>query len=259
MPLTDRRLTSTTDRRQNPAPERRARPTADRRRGLDRRWHWTRSLAIAAVAWLTLRLFVVQAFDIPSGSMEGTLMTGDVMFVNKAGFGAEIPFTRFHVPALREPRRGEILVFRSVEGKWDVVKRMVGMPGDTVAMRDGRLIRNGTPVIEPYAVHARPNRSETRRERRLMSKWQAPFYVGGDSAYLPDVQNWGPLVVPAGHYFMLGDNRDDSRDSRYWGFLPRRNVVGTPSLVYFSYDPASARSMPALTAIRWNRIFARPL
>ena len=247
------------DRRRNPARDRRERPTADRRRGFDRRWSWMRSVALATGMWLGLRLFVVQAFDIPSGSMEGTLMTGDVLFVSKATFGAEIPFTHRHLPAVREPRLGEILVFHSTEGHWDMVKRMVGMGGDTIAMADGILYRNGERVIEPYAVHANAARHEGPRGRAMMRAWQLPHYIGYKPArYLPDVQSWGPLVVPAGQYFMMGDNRDDSRDSRYWGFLPREKVIGTPLMVYFSYDPASWHSWPLISAIRWDRLFAQP-
>ena len=203
----------------------------------------------------------MQAFDIPSGSMSNTLMTGDVMWVTKGVFGAGIPLTHLRLPALRDPRLGEILVFKSVDGDYDVVKRVVGMPGDTVAMAGGRLIRNGHQVSEPFIVHADSLRSESGRVRRQMRAWQLSHYVGADPAmYNPDVQHWGPLVVPAGHYFMMGDNRDDSKDSRYWGFLPRENVLGTPLMVYFSYDPVKkAREHVSLfRSIRWDRLFARP-
>lgn len=256
----DRRLSVASDRRQNPVPDRRESARDDRRRGIDRRWAGrARTAALAVGTWLALRLFVVQAFDIPSGSMEGTLMTGDVMFVSKAGFGAEIPLLHKHLPAFRQPRQGEILVFRSVEGRFDMVKRLVGMPGDTVAMANGHLYRNYERVSESYAVHADSMRSENAATRRMMRAWQLSHYVGGHPrSYAPDVQHWGPLVVPAGSYFMMGDNRDDSRDSRYWGFLPRANVVGSPLVVYYSYDPSSWRALPLLTAIRWDRIFSRP-
>jgi signal peptidase I len=254
-----RRDRSARDRRENPARDRRGRETADRRSGIDRRWPWKRAVTLAVAMWLGLRVFVVQAFDIPSGSMEGTLMTGDVLFVSKATFGAEIPFTGHHLPAFREPKRGEILVFHATEGPWDMVKRMVAQAGDTIAMAGGTLYRNGVKVHEPYAVHENAHRSENRHARALMRQWQLPHYVGADPAsYNPDVQNWGPLLVPAGHYFMMGDNRDDSRDSRYWGFLPRANVIGTPLMVYFSHDPASPHHLPILSAIRWDRLFAQP-
>ena len=113
----------------------------------------------------------------------------------------------------------------------------------------------GERVIEPYAVHSNVTRREGPRTRAAMRAWQLPYYIGANPArYVPDVQNWGPIVVPAGEYFMMGDNRDESKDSRYWGFLPRRNIIGTPLVVYFSYDAA----YPLLSAIRWDRLFAQP-
>ena len=233
------------DRRQQ------ARPGAtDRRR--HRRWFSgkMKTIPIALACWLTLRIFILQAFDIPSGSMSNTLQVGDVMMVEKALYGATIPFTTLRLPALREPRRGEILVFRSVEGDFDMVKRLVGVPGDTLQMVNGQLFRNGQRVAEPYTVHIAARRSESGAERLAMRTWQLPFFVGDDKAdYHPDVQHWGPIVVPKGDLFMLGDNRDDSRDSRYWGFLPRTNVVGKPWFLSFSMD----RSRPGL-GVRWDRV-----
>lgn len=247
------------DRRKSPVRDRRTRETGDRRRGIDRRWPWMRSVGLAVAMWLGLRVFVVQAFDIPSGSMEGSLMTGDVVFVTKGMFGAAIPGTNRHLPAVREPRLGEILVFHSVEGRWDMVKRMVGEAGDTLEMVDGHLLRNGDAVNEPYAVHTNIRRHAAARERAEMLRWQLPHYIGIDPRkYDPDVQNWGPIVVPQGQYFMLGDNRDDSRDSRYWGFVPRENIIGTPLIVSFSYDQNAKSSWPLLTAIRWDRLLTRP-
>ncbi len=140
-----------------------------------------------------------------------------------------------------------------------MVKRLVGMPGDTLEMRDGQLYRNGKPVHEPYAVHVDPDRSEDPIQRLKMREWQLPHLATDDTAnYQPDLQNWGPIVVPPDSFFMLGDNRDSSYDGRYWGFLPRKNVRGRPLVVYFSYDQNSWRALPFLTAIRWDRIFSTP-
>jgi signal peptidase I len=139
------------------------------------------------------------------------------------------------------------------------VKRLIGMPGDTLAMEGGVLYRNGLRVDEPYAVHADPTRSEDPMQRAKMRQWQVPHLAGRDTAsYQPDLQDWGPIVVPADSFFMMGDNRDSSYDGRYWGFLPRQNVRGRPLVVYFSYDPSSWRSLPFLTAVRWGRIFTTP-
>ena len=161
---------------------------------------------------------------------------------------------------MREPQRDDILVFDSVEEEGlKVVKRLIGMPGDTLSMENGELFRNGQRVNEPYAVHSDPTRSEDPIQRAKMREWQLPHLVHRDPAtYQPDLQEWGPIVVPPDSFFMMGDNRDSSYDGRYWGFLPRQNVRGRPLVVYFSYDPSSWRALPFLTAVRWGRLFTSP-
>lgn len=220
---------------------------------------WTKSIAFAVIAWLILKTFLLEAFRIPSSSMENTLLVGDFLFVNKAIYGAAVPFTDAHLPAFREPRRNEILVFNSVEEELDVVKRAVGVAGDTLSMRSGALYLNGRAVDEPYVVHADISKSEAPAIRARMRAWQLQYYVGeSPESYAPDLQDWGPIVVPPESYFMMGDNREESHDSRTWGFLPRENVQGTPMFIYYSYDGESWRSLPWLTDIRWNRFFHRP-
>ncbi|HEX2451748.1 MAG TPA: signal peptidase I [Gemmatimonadales bacterium] len=223
-------------------------------------WEWTKSILVALVVWFLLRTFLVEAFRIPSGSMENTLLIGDFLFVNKALYGAEVPLVGARLPAVREPHRNDILVFDSVEEPGlKVVKRLIGLPGDTLAMEDGLLYRNGVRVDEPYALHTDHGRSEDAMQRLKMREWQLPHLVGRDPAtYKPDLQEWGPIVVPADSFFMMGDNRDSSYDGRYWGFLPRSNVRGRPLLVYYSYDANSWRSLPFLTAVRWSRLFSTP-
>jgi signal peptidase I len=223
-------------------------------------WDWTKSIVVALVVWFFLRTFLVEAFRIPSGSMENTLLIGDFLFVNKALYGAEVPIIHARLPAVREPARDDILVFDSVEeADLKVVKRLIGMPGDTLSMEGGQLYRNGQRVDEPYAVHADPARSEDPGQRAKMRAWQVPHFAGHDTtSYHPDLQDWGPIVVPADSFFMMGDNRDSSYDGRYWGFLPRENVRGRPLVVYFSYDANSWRALPFMTAVRWGRIFSSP-
>lgn len=223
-------------------------------------WEWLKSITVALVVWLFLRTFLVEAFRIPSGSMENTLLVGDFLFVNKLLYGAEVPLTGRRLPAVREPRRGDILVFDSVEEEGlKVVKRLVGVPGDTLSMVRGVLYRNGQPAAEPYVVHTDPTRSEDPTMRSKMRAWQLPHYVGTDpDRYQPDLQDWGPIVVPPDSFFMMGDNRDGSYDGRYWGFLPRLNVRGRPLIVYFSYDANSWKPLPFFTSIRWTRFFATP-
>lgn len=222
-------------------------------------WDWAKSIAVALVVWFFLRTFLVEAFRIPSGSMEQTLLIGDFLFVNKALYGAEVPIIKKRLPAFREPERGEIVVFDSVEEDIKVVKRLIGMPGDTLAMESGQLIRNGVRVPEPYAIHADPMPSADPIQRQRMRQWQLRYLGGQDpDTYYPDLQDWGPIVVPADSFFMMGDSRDNSHDSRMWGFLPRVNVRGTPMVVYFSYDQESWRPLPFLTEVRWGRLFSKP-
>lgn len=221
---------------------------------------WTKSILVALLVWFFLRTFLVEAFRIPSGSMENTLLIGDFLFVNKALYGAEVPILGSRLPAVREPERNDILVFDSVEDEGlKVVKRLIGMPGDTLSMENGELFRNGERVNEPYAVHSDPTRSEDPIQRAKMREWQLPHLVKRDPAnYQPDLQEWGPIVVPPDSFFMMGDNRDSSYDGRYWGFLPRKNVRGRPLVVYFSYDASTWRPLPFVTAVRWGRLFSTP-
>lgn len=223
-------------------------------------WEWAKSIAVALVVWLFLRTFLLEAFHIPSGSMERTLLVGDVLFVNKAVFGAEVPLIGVRLPAFREPVRGDILVFDSVEDEGlKVVKRLIGIPGDTLAMEKGALIRNGQRVDEPYILHTNPQWIGEPQQQEQMRSWQVKHLVGKSAdRYHPDPQNWGPIVVPADSFFMMGDNRDSSYDGRFWGFLPRKNVRGTPLLIYYSYDPQGWRPLPILTQIRWSRLLSTP-
>ena len=223
-------------------------------------WEWTKSICVAVVVWLLLRTFLIEAFRIPSGSMENTLLIGDFLFVNKAVYGAEVPLIGKRLPAFREPRRNDVLVFDSVEEEGlKVVKRLIGMTGDTLEMREGLLYRNGQRVEESYVRHDIPTKSESPEYRLKMRSWQIQHLAGRDTTgYNPDLQDWGPIVVPPDSLFMMGDNRDLSYDGRYWGFLPRMTVRGTPLVIYYSYDPSTWKVVPALTAIRWGRLFSRP-
>ena len=220
-------------------------------------WQWAQSFIIAVVLFFVMRAFVVEAFKIPSGSMESTLRSGDFLLVNKMLYGAEVPFTGRHLPRVREPQRGDVVVFRYPgDPSVDYVKRLVGLPGDTLAMRSGRLYVNGEMQREDYAIHIDLEDDPVFAD----FDWQRDFLVGGAEAarwYRPSRNNWGPLVVPEGNYFMLGDNRDNSSDSRYWGFVPDSLLRGRPMLVYYSYSPDSSGHLPWLTRIRWHRIFER--
>ena len=221
-------------------------------------WEWMKSIAIALVIWFVLRTLLVEAFRIPSSSMERTLLVGDFLFVNKALYGAELPLIHTRLPAVREPRLGDIVVFDSrTEAGVKVVKRVIGTPDDTLEMRNNALYRNGVRQVEPYAQHVDPGSDPSDPGMRL---WQLQYLVPGvdREAYRPTRGTWGPLIVPGGQYFVMGDNRDNSYDSRYWGFVDRRVIRGRPLFIYYSFDHDSWRVLPFVTAIRWDRIGAHP-
>jgi len=152
-------------------------------------WEWAKSIAIALVIWFVLRTLLVEAFRIPSSSMERTLLVGDFLFVNKALYGAELPLIHVRTPAVREPRRGDVVVFDSrTEAGVKVVKRVVGMPGDTLGMRHDTLIRDGVPQVEPYAEHTDPASDPVSDEMRF---WQVQYLVPGvdRASYKPSRDN----------------------------------------------------------------------
>jgi signal peptidase I len=198
-----------------PAPAAEARAPA-RRKSLVR--EYVEAIAIAILLALVIRTFVVQAFTIPSGSMMDTLLVGDYILVNKFLYGAEVPFTDLQLPGLRAPARGDIIVFKYPQDeKRDFIKRIIGTPGDTVQVKGGQVLVNGTALDEPYvkAAASRP-------------------HLGG--AYCGYAYGCEPLVVPPNSYFVMGDNRDNSQDSRYWGFVKRDKIKGKAFLIYWSWD-----------------------
>jgi len=187
------------------------------------------SLVIAVVLALSIRTFAVQAFKIPSGSMEPTLLIGDHLLVNRFVFGPASSGVRRWLP-MKTIHRGDILVFKHPrDPERDLVKRIIGLPGETVELRQKRVLINGTPLDEPYA--------------HFMD--DPPGFSGNAD---PRV-TYGPVTVPADAYFAMGDNRDNSEDSRYWGFLPRANVKGKPLVIYWSFDADSGTF-----GTRWARL-----
>ncbi len=224
-------------------------------------WGWVKSIAIAFVIWFFLQAFLLKSFMIISDSLEPTLRVGDALFINKALYGAEVPFTDLRTPAIREPKNDDLVVFHGVEEPvLTIVKRVRGVPGDTLQMRNDSLFRDGEYVQEPYVRHVDPTAEMDHAQRLRSRRWQLPHLVDtvDVDSYLPGLRDWGPFVVPESHVFVMGDNRDASYDGRHWGFLPRENIRGHPMFIYYSYDPDDWRPFPFLTAIRWNRIFHRP-
>jgi signal peptidase I len=213
-------------------------------------WEWSKSILIAFILFLFIRTFLVEAFRIPTGSMENTLLVGDFLLVNKAVYGAQVPLTHAHLSAFTSPRRGDIVVFRPPHDPGrNYVKRVIGLPGDTIEMRNKTVYVNGRSQREPYV---RQGAVEDVYAPSMF--WQCPHQHSEDADCRPTRDNWGPLVVPDDHFMMLGDNRDDSEDSRYWGFVERSAIKGRPLFIYYSFDKSKPRPLPWLTQIRWNRI-----
>lgn len=210
-----------------------------------------KTLAIALVIFLVVRFFLIQTFIIDSGSMERTLLVGDLLVVNRAAMGSKIPLTDIRIPGYSEPRRGDVLVFDPPhDDTLILVKRLVGMPGDTLEMRRKVLYLNGEPQDEPYVVWSRPRDNA---DPGMM--WQQRILLGGPrNDYFPTRDNWGPLVIPPERYFMLGDNRDSSLDARVWGLIERWRFEGRVMAIYFSYNRDSMRPFPWIREVRWGRI-----
>lgn len=232
-------------------------PSAESRRSTLARWFdsWMRSLGMALVLFLIIRTFLLEAFQIPSGSMERTLLAGDFLFVNKAVYGAQIPGTRARLPGFVTPSRGDVIVFAyPKDPALSYVKRVIGAPGDVVEMHLGQMMLNGELLDEPYVQRVDPLHDGFDPE----FNWQRAYLVNRTPEqrrrYHPTRDTWGPLRVPPNKYFVLGDNRDNSADSRYWGFVDAGAVKGRPLVVYFSYDRGARDPLPWLTDIRWSRL-----
>ncbi len=185
---------------------------------------YAEAFALAIVLALTIRTFVVQAFKIPSGSMIPTLSIGDHILVNKFIYGIKLPFTDVMLLPISSPQHGDIIVFKYPEDESkDFIKRVVGTPEDVIEVRNKEVYVNGARVDDPRVQH-------TDREIQLNKR-----------------DNFGPVTVPPGSYFVMGDNRDQSLDSRFWGFVKENKIRGKAFLIYWSWDGAD-------TWVRWSRI-----
>ena len=251
--------------------------------GASRGWAWEniKSLAGALLIFLFIRTFFIEAYKIPSGSMIPTLLVGDWLFVNKAIYGPTVPFTHIHIPGYSDPHRGDVVVFISPyqadeaqlghDPTPTLVKRLIGMPGDTLYMRDGVVYVNGMAQRQGFGARGYVGDPAQNRpdDTSPLFAWQGRIALHdtrfGSAPAVPTHDNWGPLLIPADDYFMMGDNRYCSKDSRYWGVVPRANVRGRPLFVYYSYKPspggltdcdgeASDRPLSFITDIRWGRL-----
>ncbi|MGD8229801.1 MAG: signal peptidase I [Desulfobacteraceae bacterium] len=175
---------------------------------------YVEAAAIAVLLALFIRTFVVQAFKIPSGSMRPTLIEGDHILVNKFIYGVKVPYLRNTIIPLKEPKRGDIIVFIFPKDKSkDFIKRVIGLPGEKVEVAGRKVYINGELLNDPYGYYENPG-----------EPWGNPT---GKCAFCS-------VTVPDGHYFVLGDNRENSQDSRYWGFVPFESIKGKAFIIYWS-------------------------
>ena len=212
---------------------------------------WAGFAVLVGLLYLIARLFLVQTLVVTSHSMEATLLDGDFVVVNRAAVGSRIPFTNTRIPGYSRPEFGDVFAFDSpTEPGNRIVKRLIGLPGDTIEMRQRILYLNGEPKKEPYlSAENRPD------ERNPLMLWQQAYVVDNiRDGYRPSRDNWGPLVVPSDSFFMLGDNRDRSFDSRYWGFVGSTELIGRVMAIYFSYGRAAQDGQLSSARVRTERI-----
>jgi len=221
---------------------------------------WTVTIILLLFGTTTL----VQAFVIPTGSMEDTLLVGDHLLVDKLAYAPAGAVTK-HVLPYEDVHRGDIIVFRyPINIKDTFVKRVMGVPGDHIKLVNKKVYLNGHLLNEPYVVH-KTEYIDSYRDN-FPGDPNVPLYPPAQRMLQENVQN-GEVVVPEGHYFAMGDNRDSSLDSRYWGFVPRENIIGKPLIIYWSYDaPTEQLASPSIgldhifdvathffTKTRWTR------
>jgi signal peptidase I len=190
---------------------------------------YVEAILLAILIAFFIRTFVIQAYKIPSGSMKPTLLIGDHILVSKFSYGIKLPFVRSTIIPIGEPKRGDIVVFIYPEDRSkDFIKRLIGIPGDTIEIRNKKILLNGLPLNDAHGVHS-------------------------DSIIIPgSVQprdNFGPVRVPEGSLFVMGDNRDESYDSRFWGFVNVKDVLGKALIIYWSWNQEEY-------GVRWSRIGA---
>jgi len=197
---------------------------------------------------LLLRSFLVEPFRIPSGSMMPTLLVGDFILVNKYAYGIRLPVLNKKVYAVDNPQRGEVVVFRfPKDPSIDYIKRVVGVPGDQVTYRDKTLFINGEKIAQvPAGTYIGTGSGLSMSGAEI--RQEALGNINHDILVTPRIRGVGTdVVVPEGHYFVMGDNRDNSNDSRYWGFVPDKNLVGRAFMIWMNWDSAAG-------GVNWDRI-----
>jgi signal peptidase I len=213
-------------------------------RALASRW-WKREirpLLIMALILFSIRSSLADWNDVPSGSMQPTILVGDRVWVNKLAYDLKVPFTTWHIAEWSDPQRGDIVVFFSPKDGTRMVKRVIGLPGDTIELRNARLFINGQPVdYSPLEPGAFKELADPERAHATFATEQLPVHPHAVMALngVPAMRTFGPVHIAAGQYFMMGDNRDNSFDSRYFGTVDRSQIVGRTSSVVLSLDKSN--------------------
>ncbi len=224
------------------------------------------AILVALIAAMILRAFVVQAFRIPTGSMKDTLLVGDFLLVNKFIYGVRTPDTipfieakipgPFRLPAFKKPENGDVVVFKYPEDpSLDYIKRCIAIGGQTIEVRSGDVFIDGKPEGKKTDLGRKFDEEDGRNVKytKMTTPLGKEYVIRHYVDRYAQTDNFGPVTVPEGHYFMMGDNRDNSADSRSWGFLPEENVVGEALVIYFSWDKTGA-IWNLLESVRWSRV-----
>jgi signal peptidase I len=231
---------------------------------------YAESIGLALGVALLLRAFVVEAFQIPTGSMIPTLEVGDHIFVSKFAYAVGVPFTNTKIARLGEPKRGDVVVFKyPPDPSVDYIKRVVGLPGETIELRHNELFIDGRPMpreFQPKPCTSKDGEGESDEIIRPCEVWlehlDGKDHLVHQFTNRTDASDFPPRKIPAGHYFAMGDNRDNSRDSRVWGFVPYELIKGRALIVWWSRDPSRGGLSPAgvvdwFKSIHWSRFFER--
>jgi len=202
-----------------------------------------------------IKPFIVEGYEVPTGSMEETILVGERLLAAKFFYGVRVPFTDRWLYFWQDPQRGEVVVFKyPIDGR-NFIKRCIGLPGDTVVIKHKRVYVNRIPLDEPYIVHSDinelPGYNPERVDREAFQEtWEERKFL--NSAFVRD--NFGPIIVPKGCFFMMGDNRDNSADSRFWGPVPRSHLRGRALFIYWSWDQTAPHPIWQIWhKIRWGR------
>jgi signal peptidase I len=223
-------------------------------RSTARLWHaWAKPILVVVLLLSSFRSAVADWNDVPTGSMKPSILEGDRIFINKLAYDLKVPFTTWRLAAWGDPQRGEIIVFYSPADETRYVKRVVAVPGDRIALKDNRLFVNGEPAtytpLDP-AIGAQLPAGERRQHQLAREEVEGHAHPVMFSADGPRLDQFGPVTIPPGQYFVMGDNRDNSFDSRWFGFVERRRILGRAVAVAVSLDPANGYQP------RWQRFFS---